>query len=170
MGIVSDSGNFRHDEKHQTLRLMNDALGTIKKGADKQAVINNLFRNKSFEDLQFMQKILGRMKRTGDIFYSRYGKEELEAFGLHRDSADYALYLMVDVKEAQLVLLGKEIDEGIRFSLRGKGQYNCRALAANFGGGGHFNAAGCTVPMKGDLERSVENFVEKVKKLKNTLL
>jgi nanoRNase/pAp phosphatase (c-di-AMP/oligoRNAs hydrolase) len=38
-------------------------------------------------------------------------------------------------------------------------------LAANFGGGGHFNAAGCTVPMEGDLERSVENFVKEVKNL-----
>jgi phosphoesterase RecJ-like protein len=132
MGIVSDSGNFRHDEKHQTLRLMTDALGTIKQGADKQAVINNLFRSKSFEDLQFMQKILGRMKREGDIVYSRYGKAELEELKLHRDSADYALYLMVDVKEAQLILLGKEIEEGVRFSIRGKGKYNCRALAMHF--------------------------------------
>ncbi|MDR0607129.1 MAG: DHH family phosphoesterase, partial [Candidatus Peribacteria bacterium] len=97
MGMISDSGNFRHDEKHQTLRLMEDALGVIKHGADKQAVINNLFRNKSYEDLQFMQKILGRMQRDGEIFYSRYGQAELEAYGLHRDSADYALYLMVDV-------------------------------------------------------------------------
>jgi phosphoesterase RecJ-like protein len=31
MGIVTDSGNFRHDEKHQTLRLMEDAVGLIKK-------------------------------------------------------------------------------------------------------------------------------------------
>jgi phosphoesterase RecJ-like protein len=132
MGIVSDSGNFRHDEKHQTLRLMTNALGTINQGADKQAVIENLFRNKSFEDLQFMQKILGRMKREGDIVYSRYGKEELEALKLHRDSADYALYLMVDIREAQLILLGKEVEEGIKFSIRGKGKYNCRSLAMHF--------------------------------------
>ncbi|MDR2541446.1 MAG: DHH family phosphoesterase [Candidatus Peribacteria bacterium] len=141
MGMISDSGNFRHDEKHQTLRLMEDALGVIKHGADKQAVINNLFRNKSYEDLQFMQKILGRMLRDGDIFYSRYGQEELAEYGLHRDSADYALYLMVDVKEAELILLGKETEEGIRFSLRGKGKYNCREIAGKFGGGGHFNAS-----------------------------
>ncbi|MDR0369877.1 MAG: hypothetical protein LBH96_05220 [Candidatus Peribacteria bacterium] len=80
MGIVTDSGNFRHDEKHQTLRLMEDALGLIKKGGDKQAVINNTFRNKSLEDLQFMQKILERIHRDGDIFYSWYTKVELEQF------------------------------------------------------------------------------------------
>ncbi|MDR0860341.1 MAG: DHH family phosphoesterase [Candidatus Peribacteria bacterium] len=163
MGMISDSGNFRHDEKHQTLRLMEDALGAIKHGADKQAVINNLFRNKSYEDLQFMQKILGRMQREGDIFYSRYGQAELAEYGLHRDSADYALYLMVDVKEAELILLGKETEEGIRFSLRGKGKYNCRLLAGKFGGGGHFNASGCTIPFSGDLESDVKKFVAEIK-------
>jgi phosphoesterase RecJ-like protein len=168
MGIVSDSGNFRHDEKHQTLRLMNDALGTIKQGADKQAVINNLFRNKSFEDLQFMQRILGRLQKDDDIVYSRYGKQELADFGLHRDSADYALYLMVDVREAQLILLGKELDDGVRFSIRGKGKYNCRALAMEFGGGGHFNAAGCTVSFEGNLETTVLHFVQQIKKLITT--
>jgi phosphoesterase RecJ-like protein len=165
MGMISDSGNFRHDEKHQTLRLMEDALGAIKHGADKQAVINNLFRNKSYEDLQFMQKILGRMQREGEIFYSRYGQAELEAYGLHRDSADYALYLLVDVRDAELILLGKEVEEGVRFSLRGKGKYNCRELAQHFGGGGHFNAAGCTISATGNLEADVKTFVEKVKKL-----
>lgn len=166
MGMISDSGNFRHDEKHQTLRLMEDALGVIKHGADKQAVINNLFRNKSYEDLQFMQKILGKMQREGDIFYSRYSQAELDEYGLHRDSADYALYLMVDVKDAELILLGKEVEEGIRFSLRGKGKYNCREIAGKFGGGGHFNASGCTIPFSGNLEQDVKDFVEEVKKLR----
>ena len=34
------------------------------------------------------------MKRDEDIIYSRYSQEELEQYGLHPDSADYALYLI----------------------------------------------------------------------------
>jgi hypothetical protein len=41
-----------------------------------------------------MQIILGRMQKIDDIVYSRYAQEELERFGLHPDSADYALYLI----------------------------------------------------------------------------
>lgn len=77
MGIVTDSGNFLHDEKHQTVRLMENALGLIKKGADKQLVTQRILRNKSFEDIQFMQKILGRIKKDGDLLYSRYSQKEL---------------------------------------------------------------------------------------------
>ena len=36
-------------------------------------------------------------------------------------------------------------DDRIYVSLRGKGQVNVGALAARFGGGGHHNAAGCTI-------------------------
>jgi len=166
MGLITDSGNFRHDEQHQTLRLMDNALKLIKKWADKQAVINHIFRSKSFEDLQFMQKILGRLKKNWDIIFSWYAKQELEAIGLHPDSAEYALYLMVDVKEAELIVLWKEKEAWeIRISLRGKGKYSCRDLASHFKWGGHFNAAGCTIPCSGDIANDMENFIEEVKNL-----
>ena len=84
---------------------------------------------------------------------------------MHRDSADYALHLMVDVRTAQLIILGKETDDGIRISLRGKGKYNTRDLAAHFGGGGHVNASGCTIPFSGDMERDMGAFVVKVQGL-----
>lgn len=166
MGIVTDSGNFRHDEKHQTLRLMENAVWLIKKGADKQSIIQHIFRSKSFEDLQFMQKILGRVKKAGDIVYSRYSNEELLEAWLHPDSADYALYLMVDIKEWQLIILGKEQETAtIKISLRGKWKYSCRDIASHFGWGGHFNASGCTIPFSGNLEQDMYDFVEKVKGL-----
>ena len=163
MGLITDSGNFRHDEKHQTLRLMENALGLIKKWADKQAVINNIFRSKSFEDLQFMQKILWRLQKDGEIVFSRYAKQELEEAALHPDSADYALYLMVDVKEGQLIILWKEKEWEIRISLRGKGKYDCSKLASQFWGWGHMNASGCTIPSTGNLEQDMYDFVEEVK-------
>jgi nanoRNase/pAp phosphatase (c-di-AMP/oligoRNAs hydrolase) len=80
-----------------------------------------------------MQKILSRIKKEGDIIYSRYSNDELVEAGLHPDSADYALYLMVDIKEAHLIILGKEQGDGyIKMSLRGKGKYNCRDITSQF--------------------------------------
>lgn len=165
MGMTSDSGNFRHDEAHQTVRLMENALGAIKKGANKQLIIKQLFRNKSYEDLEFMQHILARMQKRGDICFSRYEKQELEAAGLHRDSADYALYLMADINTAQLIILGKETEDGIRISLRGKGKYNVRDIAAHFGGGGHKNASGCTITYSGNMQEDMENYISTISQM-----
>jgi phosphoesterase RecJ-like protein len=53
------------------------------------------------------------------------------------------------VGEVEAVALLKETEPGIyRTSLRSKGEVNVARVAGMFGGGGHRNAAGCT--LKGD--------------------
>ena len=46
-------------------------------------------------------------------------------------------------------------------SLRGKGDVDVNRIAARFGGGGHRNAAGCTVP--GPLERATREVLAAVR-------
>jgi phosphoesterase RecJ-like protein len=53
------------------------------------------------------------------------------------------------VGEVEAVALLKETEAGVyRTSLRSKGEVNVARVAGMFGGGGHRNAAGCT--LKGD--------------------
>ena len=99
MWIMTDSGNFRFDEWEESIRVSRNNLALLEKWAHKKLIIDNVFRSKSFEDLEFMQIILGRMKRDDDMIYSRYSQEELEQYWLHPDSADYALYLIWDIKD-----------------------------------------------------------------------
>jgi phosphoesterase RecJ-like protein len=50
------------------------------------------------------------------------------------------------VREIQAVVFFKEADGGtFRVSFRSKGSIDVGAVAGRFGGGGHKNAAGCTV-------------------------
>ena len=167
-GIMTDSGNFRFDEWPESIRVSRNNLALLEKWAKKKLIIDNVFRSKSYEDLEFMQIVLGRMKKFEDIVYSRYSQSELESFGLHPDSADYALYLIWDIKDQQLVILGKEKDDHIKFSLRGKWKYNCRDIAKHFEWWGHANAAWCSVEKSWDLERAVTAFVQKVEKMIHT--
>ncbi len=51
------------------------------------------------------------------------------------------------------VFLRELPDRRFRLSLRGKGRVNLAAIAEHLGGGGHENAAGCTVD--GPLERAL---------------
>jgi phosphoesterase RecJ-like protein len=65
------------------------------------------------------------------------------------------------VKEIQAVLFFKQ-DEGeqYRVSMRSKGAIDIGAVAKEFGGGGHKNAAGCTVT--GAVDALQKLFVEKI--------
>ena len=105
------------------------------------------------------------MKREDDIIYSRYSQPELEEFWLHPDSADYALYLIGDIKDQELVILWKEKDDHIKFSLRAKWKYNCRDIAKHFGGWGHANAAWCSIEKSWNLEKDIIDFINQVRNL-----
>ena len=163
--IMTDSGNFRFDEWEESIRVSRNNLLLLEKWAKKKLIIDNVFRSKSYEDLEFMQIILGRMKREDDIIYSRYSQPELEEFWLHPDSADYALYLIGDIKDQELVILWKEKDDHIKFSLRAKWKYNCRDIAKHFGGWGHANAAWCSIEKSWNLEKDIIDFINQVRNL-----
>lgn len=164
-GIMTDSGNFRFDEWEESIRVSRNNLKLLEKWAKKKQIIDNVFRSKSYEDLEFMQIILGRMKKIDDMIYSWYSQSELEEYWLHPDSADYALYLIWDIKEQELVILWKEKDDHIKFSLRAKWKYNCRDIAKHFGWWWHANAAWCSIEKSWNLEQDVLNFVNQVKTL-----
>ncbi len=167
MGIVTDSGNFCNDEGDESIRVMQDAVELLKLGAKKREVVLNVLRSRSVEEIRFMQKIIDKLQQDGDIFYSRYTKEEVEEAGIHLAKAEYALSIMCEIKEGELFILGKEKPEGwsIKFSLRGKGKYHCRDLAAHFWGGGHENAAWCSVDFTWSADEAVKAFVKKIKSL-----
>ena len=55
----------------------------------------------------------------------------------------------------RVACLLREGDGVVKVSLRGKGDVDVSRIAALFGGGGHPNAAGCTVP--GPLEQATQS-------------
>jgi len=56
----------------------------------------------------------------------------------------------------------RELPEGhFRLSLRGKGRVNVAAIAEKLGGGGHENAAGCT--LEGPLEPAIQQILAELR-------
>lgn len=152
MGLSTDSGNFRYDEGEQSIKTFETALYLLKLGAKKQTIINEIFRNKTYRSVQFMQLILQRMQKvkmqTADasrewsMVYSYYEGDELQDYNVDHDEADHGLYVMQDIRNNDLVVLFKKVGIYLKASLRSRGAIDCSKLARSFGGGGHHNAAG----------------------------
>ena len=71
--------------------------------------------------------------------------------------------LPLTVKEIEAVVFFKqEKDDEYRVSLRSKGTIDIGAVAKEFGGGGHKNAAGCTV--RGPIESLQRQMIEKMER------
>jgi phosphoesterase RecJ-like protein len=74
------------------------------------------------------------------------------------DDTEGLVNLPLGAREVVVVALFKRQADGVyRVSLRSKGDIDVRAVAAKWSGGGHKNAAGCTV--RGDYEELKKAFV-----------
>jgi phosphoesterase RecJ-like protein len=77
------------------------------------------------------------------------------------DDTEGLINLPLTVKEIQAVVFFKQVDaDTYRVSMRSKGDIDIGAVAKEFGGGGHKNAAGCTV--KGAIDALQARFVDAI--------
>ena len=103
LGITSDSGNFLFEEDH--VRTFSNVVKLLKLGADKDFVVNNLLRKKSFNAIKFLQLLLNRMKQKDDLLYTYYDESELEEYNIDLEEASYGLHIIQNIDGPSVVLL-----------------------------------------------------------------
>lgn len=174
MGISTDTGNFRYDEGEQSVSLFHLTAELLALGADKKLVTDEIFRNKTYRSVQFMQHILQRMQKVKiqtsslvnpevSLIYSYYEQAEFEEYGVDNDEADFGLYIMQDIRNNDLVILIKKVGIFLKASLRSRGAVDCSKLARSFGGGGHKNAAGFKIQGKDFIEQDLKFVIEQIR-------
>jgi phosphoesterase RecJ-like protein len=88
----------------------------------------------------------------------RQSIEMQERNGATEEDGDGFVNYPLTVAEVEAVVLMKESAPGVyRTSLRSKGDINVARIAERFGGGGHRNAAGCT--LTGEWDEVEKNIV-----------
>ena len=146
--IHTDTGSFRYS--NTTPRTFRIAAELTAAGAEPALVSDRLYQRRSPEALATLGLLLRRVSVSEDgrvawLTVPRglcsdafLAAEDLVTYPRSLDGVDVALLL-------------REEGEGlVKASLRGKGRIAVNRIAQRFGGGGHENAAGCTV--RGTLE------------------
>jgi len=76
-----------------------------------------------------------------------YDDDILASCGATSDDTDGLVNLPLGAKDVMAVaLVRKQTDTQYRVSMRSKGDVSVRSVAVQFGGGGHVNAAACSIP------------------------
>ena len=138
-GICFDTGRFLHD--NVTADTFHAAGELVAMGADLGLIRHHFFENKSAATYDFMRYVLNHMvvSSLGYVFIDiplEIAEPEIKSVDLIRD-----------FEGATVALSFRETaSEGIKVSLRSKGDFNVSVFAAQFGGGGHVKAAGITLP------------------------
>ncbi|HWR83262.1 MAG TPA: bifunctional oligoribonuclease/PAP phosphatase NrnA, partial [Candidatus Deferrimicrobium sp.] len=146
--ILTDTGRFRYSSTSS--RTMEVAGLLIEAGADPQRICDQVYFNLRPSTMKLIGKVLNSVEFYGDgqICVITLTREMLEQTGALPSEAeglvDYTLF-------TEGVLAGAMLKEGnangTKVSMRSRDGINVARLAARFGGGGHPNASGCTLPV-----------------------
>jgi phosphoesterase RecJ-like protein len=162
--ILTDTGRFKYSST--SARCLNICAELVKLGADPKMLTNKIYFDHSLSFLKLLGSTLNRLEvRNGGktclvsidrSLMSDYGVKPEEIEGI----AGYSLFL----SGVEIGVLFTEIEEGkTKVSLRSQDHFDVSKLAKVFGGGGHKNAAGCTVNR--DLEKAKTLVLDQISKL-----
>ena len=141
--IHTDTGSFRYS--NVTSRTFTIAAALVGAGARPEVVSESLYERRAPDALRWLGKALTRVEVSED---GRLGWLALPAGVVPErivESEELVNYPR-SVASVRVACLLRERDGTVKVSLRGKGDVDVQKIAAQFGGGGHVNAAGCTVP------------------------
>jgi phosphoesterase RecJ-like protein len=146
--ILTDTGRFRFSST--TPRTMEIAGELIAVGAHPQRITDLVYFDVRSSTIKLVGKVLNNIEFLfdGRICILTQTRKMLEDAGAKASEVegvvDYTLHSSGVIAGA---LLKENGDAHTRVSFRSKDGINVAAIAARFGGGGHFNASGCTIPM-----------------------
>jgi len=132
----------------------------VRTGVRPAKTAEAVFASYPWSRIQLMGAVLSTARRdaSGRVAIMRHTAEMQKLTGASDEDADGFVNYPLTVYEVEAVALLKECAPlTYRTSLRSKGDVNVARVAEKFGGGGHRNAAGCT--LRGSWEEAEEEIV-----------
>jgi phosphoesterase RecJ-like protein len=146
LAIATDTGGFRYGTI--TARTFDICRRIVEAGADPAALSRQIFDSYSIGRIKLAGRILAAMElfAQGRIAVLYIDERILAECSATMDESEGLVNLPLSAREVVAVALFKhQAGEHYRVSLRSKGLVDVRAVASQFKGGGHKNAAGLEV-------------------------
>ena len=163
LAILTDTGSFHYSSiSPRTFEICREALEA---GVDPVLVARNVYDSNSMGRLKLFGAVLSAMQidSSGRIAIVYVDHEMTRQAGGTYEDTEGLVNLPLTVREIQAVVFFKQT-EGDEYlvSMRSKGEIDIGAVAKEFGGGGHKNAAGCTV--SGAVDALQKLFIDKIER------
>ncbi len=141
--VHTDTGSFRYS--NVTADTFAIAAALTAAGARPEVVASALYERRAGDALRWLGESLARVRVSDDgrvAWLALPAGTVPEAFVESEELVNYPR----SIGTVKVACLLREIGGGrVKVSLRAKGEVDVNRIAAAFGGGGHVNAAGCTV-------------------------
>jgi bifunctional oligoribonuclease and PAP phosphatase NrnA len=161
LAILTDTGSFHYSGISP--RTFEICKTCVEAGVDPVLVARNVYDSNNMGRLKLFGAVLGAMQidQTGRIAIVYVDHEMARAAGGTYEDTEGLVNLPLTVKEIEAVVFFKqEKGDEYRVSLRSKGDIDIGVIAKEYGGGGHKNAAGCTIT--GPIEELQKTLLDKL--------
>ncbi|MBI5051068.1 MAG: bifunctional oligoribonuclease/PAP phosphatase NrnA [Nitrospirae bacterium] len=158
--IFTDTGSFRYS--NTTPETLNIASRLIEAGVDTWEITKEVYENISFNRLRLLTLCLATLEKQGRAAWITITQDMFKKTNTSvQDTENFVDYARKIKGVEAGILFRQEKKDLYKISFRSKGAVNVADIATAFGGGGHSNAAGCTV--KGSLNDVKEKVLKAVR-------
>ena len=147
LAIATDTGGFRYGP--MSARTFDTARRIALAGVDTAELSRTIFDSYGVGRVRLIGALLGTMQlHEGErLALLTLDDAMLAATGATMDDTEGLVNLPLGARDIAVVaLLKQQGADRYRVSLRSKGAVDVREVAARWNGGGHHNAAGCSIP------------------------
>ena len=132
-------------------------------GASPSEIANKLLRRDSLAKYRIIPKVLDSLElyKEGEVASIIAKEEWFKQTGAHNRDCEDALDMIMSIAVVRIAFFVRIVNGVSRVSLRSKGKIDVSKIAGEFGGGGHFNAAGCTIETL-DVEKAKEIVLKEI--------
>jgi len=162
--LYDDTGGMRYVSTTSTT--LNIAADLVDSGANCAHVSENLFFSVSRQKMELTSRVLSTItfEKEGKIAYLVMTIKDRDESGAIAEDSEGLIDFPRAIFGVEVAFLIKEVgDNKFKASFRSRGKVDVNKFCANFGGGGHKVAAGCT--FKGSLQETKNLIVNELKKL-----
>ncbi len=166
VALSTDTGDFRYG--NATPRAFEAAAEMVAAGARPEQVSEWVHEQKTPGSIRLLGEALRTLELLagGRVAVMQVDPEAFRRAGATAADTDDLIDVPRTIAGVRVTVFLKQWEPGVvRVSLRSRGTLDVRSVAARFGGGGHTNAAGCTIhgeigAVRRDVVRAVLELVE----------
>jgi bifunctional oligoribonuclease and PAP phosphatase NrnA len=160
--LLTDTGGFIYGGVRASTFALAEKL--VLAGANPIRIAKDIYFSTPTSKLLLLGSALNNLHREGRLAWLWVTHSDIVRTCAAEEDCEGIVNYALSIAEVEAAVFLRELPEQrIRMSLRSKGKINVAAIAEQLGGGGHENAAGCTVD--GPLNRALDEILAELRPL-----
>jgi phosphoesterase RecJ-like protein len=157
--VLTDTGSFCFEGTDDRTFALAQEL--VQAGADPAKIAQNVYFANPEAKMRLLGEALSTLKRDGALAWMFVSQAQMRKTGAQEEDCEGLVNYALSISGIQVAMFFRELPDGrYRVSLRSKGEVDVAAIAAEFGGGGHECASGCSI--EGPLSVATQRIMQKL--------